>query len=250
MWCTALVRGRFQGRAPWMSRWLERRLWAGWRARLCPVPATGCHFVISCHCTLSVGTSSLPTSARSCKSGYMRGRKARPSVFNWEVQCLRKMQDREMVCFFSLFKLNFIIKLWPGLKAHSSAVLLTQVGFQLLRDFPHHLVRVCPSLCLGFWNHPVAWGGWDLGPPGVAAPSGLRPWLQGAHPEFSHALRGAQALVNVIPLLKIRRSLCHGARGSHFIPFSFNLWAVSFQILKFITYTFLAVWCSSQLSYH
>ena len=33
-----------------------------------------------------------------------------------------------------------------------------------------------------------------MGPPGVAAPSGLRPWLQGAHPEFSHALRGAQAL--------------------------------------------------------
>lgn len=65
-----------------------------------------------------------------------------------------------------------------------------------------------------------------MGPSGVAAPSWLRPWLQGAHPEFSPALRGAQALVNAIPLLKIRTSVCCGARGSHFVPFSFNLWAV------------------------
>lgn len=161
-----------------------------------------------------------------------------------------KCKTEKWFDFFPLFKLSFIIKLWPGSKAHGSAVLLKQVGFRLLPDFPRHLVHFCLPLCLGFWKPPAAWGGWNLGPSGVAAPSWLRPWLQGAHPEFSPALRGAQALVNAIPLLKIRTSVCCGARGSHFVPFSFNLWAVSFQILKFITYTFLAVWCSSQLSYH
>ena len=52
---------------------------------------------------------------RCCKSSYMKRRKPRPLVLNWEVQCLRKIQGIEMgffpfqiVFFFNFFYILFI----------------------------------------------------------------------------------------------------------------------------------------------